>query len=183
MTKEEFSLLVKGMKAIYTFDNFLADDYSKEMWYALLKDLPYQAAGAALKAHMQTSPKVPTPADIRSGVFSLTQKERLSDGEAWGMVSKAISRSGYHSHDEYAKLPPEIQKAIGTERQLYTWSQTDTDSVETVIQSQFLRSYRTECQRAEQRQKMSPDLIRLTEELTMRLEGKIEAEDQIPERY
>lgn len=171
MTKEEFALMIKGMKAIYTYDNFLSDDYSKEMWYVLLKDLPYEAAAAALKAHMQTSPRVPTPADIRSGAYHLTTRGTLSDMEAWDLVSRAISRSGYHSAEEFEKLPAEIQKAIGSERQLYVWSQTDMDSVETVVQSQFLRSYRTEKERAEKQLQMSPDLLALTQETIKKLEG------------
>lgn len=179
MTREEFSLLVKGMKAVYTFDNFLADNYSKEMWYTLLKDLPYQAASMALKAHMQTSPKVPTPADIRCGVNRLTQPQPISDLEAWGMVSRAIGRSAYYSKEEYDKLPEAIQRAIGDERQLYVWSQMDIDSVESVVQSQFLRSYRVKCQQAEKRLQMSPDLIQLTEGLTKRLEDRIGTENQI----
>ena len=172
MTRDEFSLLVKGMKAVYTFESFLADDYSKEMWYVLLKDLPYQAASAALKAHMQTSAKVPTPADIRSGAYRLTQGEQLNDLEAWDMVSKAISRSGYHSVEEYEKLPEIVRKAVGNSRNLFVWSQMDTESVESVVQSQFLRTYRTECQRAEQRQIMSPDLQRLTADTLYQLETK-----------
>lgn len=179
MTREEFSLLVKGMKAVYTFENFLSDNYSKEMWYTLLKDLPYQAASMALKAHMQTSPKVPTPADIRGGVNRLTQPQPISDLEAWGLVSRAIGRSAYYSKEEFDKLPEAIQRTIGDERQLYVWSQMDIDSVESVVQSQFLRSYRVKCQQAEKRLQMSPDLQMLTEGIAKRLEGKVETENQI----
>lgn len=170
MSKEEFAMLIKGMKSIYTFDGFLQDNYTKEMWYSLLCDLPYEYAAAALKHHMQTNPKVPTPADIRNGAYQLTKPESLSDSEAWAMVSKAISNSGYYSEREYNHLPHEIQKAVGSARQLFVWSQTDSNSVETVIQSQFLRSYRTEVARAEQRAKMSPDVLKLAEGSQKRLE-------------
>ena len=170
MTEQEFSLLVKGMKAVYTFPDFLVDQFTFDMWYSLLKDIPYKVAAAALKHHMQTNPKVPTPADIRNGAYELTRAERMSDSEAWALVSKAISQSGYNSQREYDALPPEVQKAVGDPRQLFVWSQTDIDSVETVIQSQFLRAYRTEVARAEQRAKMSPDILRLVEETQKRLE-------------
>lgn len=171
MSREEFMLLVKGMKAVYTFENFLADEYSIEMWYSLLSDLPYKAAGAALKNHMQTSTRVPTPADIRNGVYRLTKKEDMTDMEAWGLVSAAISRSGYNSQAEFEKLPETARRAVGSARQLYVWSQTSIDSVETVIQSQFLRAYRAECARAEQKAKMSPDVLRIMEETQRRIEG------------
>ena len=170
MTHEEFLLLVKGMKAVYTYDNFLADGYSIEMWYALLKDLPYNLAAASLKSFMQTSNKVPTPADIRNGVASLSQPEELNEMQAWSMVSKAIGRSGYHSQEEYDKLPEVIQRAVGTPRQLFVWSQTE-DGVETVVQSQFIRSYRRELERKQYRQSLSPDILSLIETTAKRLEG------------
>lgn len=170
MTHEEFLVLVKGMKAVYTYDNFLADGYSIEMWYALLKDIPYSMASAALKSHMQTSNRVPTPADIRNGASRLSQPEALNEMQAWSMVSKAISRSGYHSQEEYDKLPEVIQRAVGTPRQLFVWSQTE-DGVETVVQSQFIRSYRREIERKQYRSVLSPDILSLIDNTAKQLEG------------
>jgi len=171
MTREEFTLLVKGMKSIYSYDNFLRDQYSVDMWYSLLADLDYKVAAASLKNFMQTSTKVPTPADIRNGAFQLTTKPGMSDAQAWAMVSKAISNSGYNSRQEFDKLPETIRRAVGSARQLEVWSQTDIQSVETVIQSQFLRSYRSECTRSEQAAKMSPDIMQLANQTVERLEG------------
>lgn len=171
MTKEEFGVLAKGMKAMYTYENFLADDYSKEMWYVLLKDLPYNAAAMALKAHMQTSSRVPTPADIRTGAVRLARPEALTDGEAWALVSRAISNSGYHSQTEFDSLPEMVRKAVGSARQLYIWSQTDIGSVETVIQSQFLRSYRQAVAREERKETISPDVRMVIEETAKQLPG------------
>lgn len=172
MTRDEFALLIKGMKAVYFSENFLKDQYSAEMWYTLLKDLPYKAASASLKQHMQTSSRIPTPADIRSGAVQLTAPNRMSEMEAWSLVSRAISRSGYYSQEEYDKLSPEIQKAVGSSRQLFIWSQTDTDSVETVVQSQFLRSYRTEVARSEKRLTVSPDIAALIDGTVKLLEDR-----------
>ena len=163
MTREEFGILVKAMKAIYTSERFIPDKDSFDVWYGILSDLDYKVASAALKKHMQSSNRVVTPADIRNGVASFSQRHEITDGEAWAMVSNAISRSGYYSELEFNKLPELIQKAVGNPRQLKQWSQTNVDEVETVIHSQFLRSYRAQVEKRKNTAGLSPDLLKMLE--------------------
>ena len=80
--------------------------------------------------------------------------EELSDLEAWAVVRKALGRSGYYWEEEYAKLPKPVRKAVGHAYNLREWSQMETDTVESVIQSQFLRSYRTILSREEELRKL-----------------------------
>ena len=169
MTREEFARLVKGMRAVYTYKDFIADKDSFDMWYSLLEDLPYKVAAASLKAHMQTNPKVPTPADIRKGAATMTKKEQLPDLMAWDMVRKAIGRSAYYSEEEFEKLPETIQRVIGTPRQLFEWSQTQ-DGVDTVVSSQFLRAYRAEQEREEGRRRLSADVLSLVQNTITQIE-------------
>lgn len=39
MTEKEFSILVKGMKAIYAQPTFIPDAYAFKVWFSLLEDL------------------------------------------------------------------------------------------------------------------------------------------------
>lgn len=172
MTREEFTNLIKGMKAVYFAENFIKDQYSADMWYGLLQDIPYKLAAMALKNFMQTSSRLPTPADIRQGAYELAKGEDMTGLEAWGIVSKAIGNSGYNSEKEFGKLPPTIQKAVGSPRQLYMWSQTDSTSVETVIQSQFIRSYSAVVEREERMAKISPDILKIIKEASKSLEAE-----------
>ena len=180
MTREEFAKLAKGMRAVYTYPDFLSTKDSFDMWYVLLADLPYDLGALSLKSHMQTNSKVPTPADIRKGVVTLTAKEQVSDLAAWDMVRKAICRSGYYSEDEFDKLPELIQRVVGTPRQLYEWSQT-TDGLDTVIASQFLRAYRTEQARERELAGMSEDIRKLAEASLPKIE-RMDKTEQIEER-
>ena len=68
--------------------------------------------------------------------------------------------------EEFSKLPPLVQKAVGTSDNLRNWSQTNLDSVETVIQSNFLRAYRVEAQRAAEISKMPSDVKTMIENTT-----------------
>ncbi len=94
MEYKEFLILAKGMKAIWAKDDFLRDKDATDIWYALLKDLPYEAANAAVQIHMRTSKWPPTPAEIIDHVTKAQVK--IGDwSEGWEQVIKAIGRFGY----------------------------------------------------------------------------------------
>ena len=65
MKREEFLILAKGMKAVWTDPKFLPDKDAFDVWFEMLKDLPYREASIGLKDYMQTSKFPPTIADIR----------------------------------------------------------------------------------------------------------------------
>ena len=49
MTREEFKTLVKGMKAVYAQPTFIPDQDAFNVWFELLKDIPYQQANVAIQ--------------------------------------------------------------------------------------------------------------------------------------
>ena len=74
MTFDEFKVLVRGMKAVYTSLNFLPDADSIKIWYKLLKDMPYELANVAIQKHMMTNKFPPTVAEIRAGAVETVSK-------------------------------------------------------------------------------------------------------------
>ncbi len=106
MTREEWAVLVKAMKAVYTSPSFLPDQYAFDTWYGLLKDLDYKLLSFGLKKYMQTEWKEPTIAALRQCAQSLApQSDELNETEAWNLVSRAIWNSIYHAEEEFSKLP------------------------------------------------------------------------------
>ena len=94
----------------------------------------------------------------------LTQNpQELNEMEAWALVSKALRNGYYGAVEEFDNLPPLVQKAVGTPDNLRNWSQANTESVENVIQSNFMRSYRTVVKREEEIKKMPVDVQALIE--------------------
>ena len=65
MTKDEFKILCKGMKAVYPQSTFLPDADAFKVWYSLLQDLDYTIAQAAIQKYILTNKFPPTVADIR----------------------------------------------------------------------------------------------------------------------
>lgn len=164
MTKEEFKTLVKAMKAVYTHPSFIPDKYAFEVWYSMLKDLDYQTASAAIQKHMQSEEREPTVASIRKHAEQINGglRDEIGEMQAWSMAYRAISDSAYHADERFAELPETIQRAVASPGNLREWGQMDAKTVNSVIQSQFLRSYRAEVKRAADLRKLSPDLLKLT---------------------
>ena len=172
MIREEWAVLVKAMKAVYTSTSFLPDQYAFDTWYGLLKDLDYKLLSFGLKKYMQTEWKEPSIAALRKCANSIApQSTELNETEAWEKVSKAIRNSGYHAEEEFARLPELIQKAVSSPGQLREWALSENvdGTWWSVVQSNFQRTYRAEVQREQERRKLSPDLLKIID--TARLGG------------
>ena len=165
MTREQFKVLVKAMKAVYTNPGFIPDQDAFDVWYSMLKDLDYAIASRAVQMHLQTEESPPTVAGIRKQSVKLKADETddLNETAAWSLVLKAIRRSTYYSEEEFAKLPATVQRAVASPKQLREWAMLgDVDGKTlTVIQSNFQRAFRAEQQRERERSKLSPDVLKL----------------------
>ena len=165
MTREQFKVLVKAMKAVYTNPGFIPDQDAFDVWYSMLEDLDYSIASRAVQMHLQTEESPPTVAGIRKQFAKLKADEAndLNETAAWSLVLKAIRRSTYYSEEEFAKLPATVQRAVASPKQLREWATLeDVDGKTlTVIQSNFQRTFRVEQQRERERNKLSPDVLKL----------------------
>ena len=170
MTAKEFGFLADAIKTYFPRDNVLPTENAMRLWYSELKDIPYQSAYMALRKYVSTNKFAPTIADIREQVAELNSHNEyeLNETAAWSLVLKAIRRSTYYSEEEFAKLPPIVQRAVSSQRQLREWATLeDVDGKTlTVIQSNFQRTFRVEQQRERERNKLSPDVLKLMRPLS-----------------
>jgi len=171
MEREQFKILVKAMKATYTSENFIPDADAFAVWYEMLKDLSYEHASLAIRKYMLTEKFPPTIADIRTKAREIAGEpdNGMSELEAWALVKKAICNSNYHSEEEFASLPKTCQIAVGNPANLREWAAMDTESVETVEQSHFIRNYRAAVQREKDSQKMPESVRTMIETLREKL--------------
>lgn len=158
MERDEFKILVKSMKAVYAQPTFLPDQDAFNVWYALLKDLPYELVSMAIQRHMLTEKFPPTIADLRAKSIEVVERpaEDVSELEAWALVRRAIGNSNYHAEEEFARLPEACRIAVGSPANLREWAMMDLDQVETVEQSHFIRNYRAAAKRMTEDRKLPP---------------------------
>lgn len=144
MTREQFSILVKGMKAIYSDPKFISDKDAFDVWYTFFADDDYMVVQAAIQKYMANNEFAPTVAGIRKNMVDITEaNNEMSEAQAWAMVYKAICNANYGAVEEFNKLPEAVQIAVGNHENLREWAMLPTDEVNTVIQSNFMRGYRT----------------------------------------
>lgn len=145
MTREETVKIIRIM--VDSYPNYKPNNISEtvDVWNMMLSDYDYNLVAMALKVYIlsDTSGFAPNIGQLVAKIQLLTKPQELSEMEAWSLVSKAIRNSCYNSVEEFANLPPLVQKAVGTPDNLRNWAVSDYRTIESVIQSNFLRTYGT----------------------------------------
>ena len=148
MTREDTIKILSVLRGAYPA--FYRDITKQEaestiaLWESMFDEEPYELVAAAVKAFISGDGKGFPPAigQIKERIRQITQPEEMTEQEAWTLVSKALRNSTYGSEEEFAKLPPEIQAVVHDPGQLRQWAIGPAEDVETVIASNFMRSFR-----------------------------------------
>ena len=164
MTREEIQDFLAMIQAAYPNFNPPSKTAAVNAWTLALEEYEEKAVHMAFKLYMQTNTSgfAPVPGQIIEKIHTMTQPQELNEMEAWSLVSKAIRNSGYNSTEEFAKLPPLVQKAVGLPSQLRTWA-LDENYNEQVAMSSFQRAYKAELKCHEELQKMPKNVRNLIE--------------------
>ena len=148
MTREDTIKILSVLRGAYPA--FYRDITKQEaestiaLWASMFEEEPYELVGAAVKAFIAADGKGFPPAigQIKERIRQITTPEEMTEQEAWALVSKALRNSTYGSEEEFKKLPQEIQAVVHDPGQLRQWAMSPADEVETVIASNFQRSFR-----------------------------------------
>ena len=114
------------------------------LWAEMFADEPGELVAMAVKALIKSrvSTFPPGIGEITEKIQQITQPEQMTEMEAWGHVVKAVSNSNYNSGEEFQKLPPVVQRLVGTPSQLREWAAMDGETFNSVVASNFQRSYK-----------------------------------------
>lgn len=122
------------------------------LWQTMFADEPYPVVHDAVKAYMVSSTErfMPNIGQIKEQIRKMTTAPGLSEQQAWNLVHLALRNSTYGYKEEYAKLPPSVQTAVGSAEQLQAWAAMDADTVQSVVASNFMRSFKVVAKRDEE---------------------------------
>ncbi len=178
MKKSETAKILMVMDMNYP--NFKPKDmnFAIETWNEMLQDYSYEEISVALKAFIlsDTSGFAPTIGQLVEKVHLLRDAEKggeMTESEAWDMVHRAVRRSSYYAEEEFEKLPPIIQRAVGSPGNLRDMA-TDENINISVESSNFKRAYRTLLERERDMAKM-PREIKERLGMKQNVFGEIEA--------
>lgn len=161
MTKNEAAVIVKMISTMYP------NEYAKlspesmklivEMWASTCEGHTGEQVSAALRQFVasDTSGFAPKPGQLINLIVAHEDGNDLTESEAWSMVLRAASNAIYHAEEEWAKLPPIVQKAVGTSHILREMAMEPVEN-NTVNESHFRRVYRTELERERAMRRMPP---------------------------
>lgn len=165
MTKNEVVKLLMTIQTFYPNYQVENKEFTINAWYSIIGDCDYKPMEKALRAYIttDTSGFAPSIGQLINKLHEVQSPQELNEMEAWLLVSKALRNGTYGAIEEFNKLPPLVQKAVGSPDNLRNWAQTDSESIENVVQSNFMRTYRTVVNRAKEYQKMPKDIQALIE--------------------
>lgn len=148
MTKQDTYQVLAVLQAFYP-DAFrgmtdAAVQLKLTLWQEQFADEPATLVQAAVKAYVSTDKKgfMPVPGQIKEQITILRDKGGLNEQDAWELVTKALCNSSYGSVEEFAKLPADVQRAVGSHNMLRSWAAVNISELQTVIASNFKRDYR-----------------------------------------
>ena len=160
MTRDETIELLMMVQA--AFPNYKPPDKTVAVntWFLMLADYPYQQVQMALKAYIatDTSGFAPSIGQIIDKMQMINSHAEQNEMEAWSLVSKALRNGNYKSREEFEKLPDLVKEAVGSPENIHNWAQADIKSIESVIQSNFIKSYRLVVNRQKEIQKLPKEI-------------------------
>lgn len=177
MTREETVDLIRSLVSLYP--NWKPDNLTETVnaWHWALEEYPAPAIKAALQIYLKTDKTgfAPSAQQLISSMYSIKEKTALSEGEAWNIVKRALQDSTYHANERFEDFPETIKKAVGSANMLQQWAQAESKDVNTVIMSNFQRSYKTVCEREQYLGRIPEQISNLLTDLTNKTSGRIEA--------
>lgn len=175
MTREETKELLMTIRAIYPNFNVKPEEMTPTInaWQMMLEEYPAQAVSTALQIYVKTNNTgfAPSVSQIIGAMYAPKQNDSLSEGEAWALVKKAIQDGNYHSEERFNELPPIVQRAVGGSNMIRQWAMSDTDEVNTVIASNFQRTYKAILSKQEFGEKVPEQLQDLVKGIADKVSG------------
>ena len=164
MTYDETLAIMAVLKAAYPAyyrDMKRSDaDGIVSLWTEMFKDEPANMVAAAVKAYIASDTKgfPPHIGAIKDAIVKIKAPKSMTEQEAWLMVKNATRNGLYGSAEEFDKLPPICQKLVGGPSQLREWAMMDSDTLNSVVASNFQRSYKVMEKREKERLALPSDV-------------------------
>ena len=114
------------------------------LWAEMFRDDPVELVAAAVKALIATDERGYPPhiGAVKTQMRKIMQPAEPTEQEAWALVLGAIKRGIYESAAAFNALPETVRRVVGSANQLREWAVMDSETVQSVVASNFQRSYR-----------------------------------------
>lgn len=138
------------------------------LWAEMFAEDDAREVAAAIKAMIatRTSNFPPVIGEVKEALQKLRAPERMTEQEAWAIVSRAAASCDLQEPQRtYDKLPPLIRRVVGSPSMLKQWALADVGEFQTVIASNFQRSYRAISCKAWEEAKLPGSILKAIPEI------------------
>lgn len=130
------------------------------LWSEMFADDDPAIVSAATKALIasRTEGFPPTIGAVKAKMHDIANPDAMTEDEAWRIIAKALRNGIYGSREEFDKLPAELRKIVHDPAQLKEWAKMDEETVQSVVVSNFRRSYRVTATRRKELDMLPQDV-------------------------
>lgn len=150
-----------------------------QLWAASFADVPGAIVYEAVRKYVHNDNEyAPSIGNIKTIINQMVGNEPISEGEAWNMVILAIRNGAYGADEEYAKLPEDVQEAIGGSHYLHelALSQDVNWGVES---SNFFRNLRTARERRKNVENIPDRVKQVIDQMNTQKEAQLENKQEV----
>ena len=173
MTLEETVKILDLLKAAYP--QFYAKKSDAEMdsvmdlWATIFERDDVRIVTVAVRSFIESDEKgfPPVPGQVRAKIRLIVGRDELSEMEAWAMVAKAIRSASKDAAKSFECFPPVVQRIVHSPAQLRIWGQMESETVHSVIASNFMRSYKAIAAKEREYERLPADVKALVSGLKM----------------
>lgn len=167
MTRDDVIKIMSVLRGAYP--HFYRDISKQEaydtinLWTDMFSNDDASIVAAAVKSLIDGDDKgfPPTIGQVKAKMRLLVGSDELTEAEAWNLVSKAVKNGLYGAVEEFEKLPPAVKRIVGSPSQLRDWASMDSDTLQSVVASNFQRSYKVVATREKEIAALPDDVKKL----------------------
>ena len=177
MNRSETSAILTILKTAYPQFYRGIDVKEAERTVSLWHEMVAVAVKAMIASRTNTFP--PNIGEVKEEIAKMRSPNEMTAIEAWGLVAAATRNSLYNAQAEFDRLPPTVQRLVGSPLQLREWATMDADTVSSVIASNFQRAYRVRSASDREYMKLPADIKKVISGVADRLslgDGSMETE-------
>ena len=167
MTRDDVIKIMSVLRGAYP--HFYRDISKQEaydtinLWTDMFSNDDASIVAAAVKSLIDGDDKgfPPTIGQVKAKMRLLVGSDELTEAEVWNLVSKAVKNGLYGAVEEFEKLPPAVKRIVGSPSQLRDWASMDSDTLHSVVASNFQRSYKVVATREKEIAALPDDVKKL----------------------
>lgn len=167
MTRDDVIKIMSVLRGAYP--HFYRDISKQEaydainLWTDMFSNDDASIVAAAVKSLIDGDDKgfPPTIGQVKAKIRLLVRSDELTEAEAWNLVSKAVKNGLYGAVEEFEKLPPAVKRIVGSPSQLRDWASMDSETLHSVVASNFQRSYKVVATREKEIAALPDDVKKL----------------------